>query len=141
MAERPRGYTRYGQGESDDHDQRRIGTRIHGPGETLRYEVMTRFVAGIALGAVVLTPVGRAFTARHSAFTVQSPAPDREAAYRSNNLGVALLEQYQYESAASAFRDAVRIDPSLALAHLNLAIALYYVPDLPGALREATEAA
>ena len=67
--------------------------------------------------------------------------PDREAAYRSNNRGVALLEQYQYESAASAFRDALRIDPSLALARLNLAIALYYVPDLQGAAREATEAA
>ena len=71
----------------------------------------------------------------------QQPPADREAAYRSNNVGVALLEQYQYESAAAAFRDALRIDTSLGLARLNLAIALYYVPDLAGAAREATEAA
>ena len=96
---------------------------------------MRSFLAGIALAAVFALPASRGFMPR------QSPAVDRESAYRNNNLGVALLEQYQYESAAAAFRDALKIDPSLALARLNLAIALYYVPDLPGALREATEAA
>ncbi len=104
---------------------------------------MTRFLAAIALAIAILAPVGRGFIPRHSAFMVRQAQTDtdREAAYRDNNLGVALLEQYQYESAASAFRDALRIDPSLALARLNLGIALYYVPDLPAAMREATEAA
>jgi tetratricopeptide (TPR) repeat protein len=97
--------------------------------------MMSRLLACIALLVAIATPVGRGFIPR------QSPAPDREAGYRSNNLGVALLEQYQYESAATAFRDALRIDPGLMLARLNLAIALYYVPDLPAAAREATEAA
>ncbi len=86
-------------------------------------------------------PVGRGVTSVDRGLMARQSAPDREAAYRSNNRGVALLEQYQYESAASAFRDALRIDPSLALARLNLAIALYYVPDLPAAGREAAEAA
>ena len=99
---------------------------------------MTRVLAAVAVAAAVVglaRPFPDGQTPRHS------PAVDREAVYRNNNFGVALLEQYQYESAASAFRDALRVDPSLALAHLNLAIALYYVPDLAGALREATEAA
>ena len=89
---------------------------------------MTRYLPVIAVAAAMLVPQAQT-------------APDREAAYRNNNLGVALLEQYQYGPAASAFRDALRIDPSLALARLNLGIALYYAPDLPAATREATEAA
>jgi tetratricopeptide (TPR) repeat protein len=100
---------------------------------------MTRVLAAVAVAAAVVVGLARPFADGQT--PRQSPAGDREAAYRNNNFGVALLEQYQYESAASAFRDALRVDPSLALAHLNLAIALYYVPDLAGALREATEAA
>lgn len=95
---------------------------------------MTRLLAWIALSVLILSAPG-------SGVQRPAPAPDREAAYRSNNLGVALLEQYQYESAAAAFREALRRDASLALAHLNLAIALYYVPDLQSSAREAAEAA
>src|SRR5215218_3537867 len=96
---------------------------------------MSRLLAWLALSALLLMSPAREMR--------QAPpaAPDREAAYRSNNLGVALLAQYQYEAAASAFREALRVDPSLALARLNLAIALYYLPDLAGAGREAAEAA
>ena len=62
---------------------------------------------------------------------LQAPAPqrtiaDREASYRSNNLGVALLEQYLYDDAARAFRDALRLAPGLDIARLNLAIADFY---------------
>ena len=96
---------------------------------------MSRLLAWMAVSALLLTAPGRVLQQALPA------APDREAAYRSNNRGVALLEQYQYESAAAAFRDALRIDPSLALARLNLSIALYYAPDLQGAAREAAEAA
>ena len=62
---------------------------------------------------------------------LQAPAPpraiaDREAAYRSNNLGVALLEQFTYDDAARAFREALRLSPGLDIARLNLAIADFY---------------
>ena len=68
------------------------------------------------------------------------PAPAREAAYRENNLGVALLEQFRFGEAAEAFRQALAKDPQLLMARFNLAIALLYVPDLPGAKREAEAA-
>jgi Tfp pilus assembly protein PilF len=70
-----------------------------------------------------------------------SGQPSRESAYRANNLGVARLEQFNYTAAADAFRDALRIDSSLAFARINLSIALLYLPDLGGAAREAAEAA
>ena len=65
----------------------------------------------------------------------------REDAYRANNVGVALLEQYNHAEAAASFRRALEIDPTLDLARINLAIALFYVPDLPAATRAATDAA
>jgi tetratricopeptide (TPR) repeat protein len=55
-----------------------------------------------------------------------APAVDLERAYRANNLGVARLEQFDYEGAATAFRNAQQIAPSLHIARLNLAIALLY---------------
>jgi tetratricopeptide (TPR) repeat protein len=69
-----------------------------------------------------------------------TPQPPREDAYRANNLGVALLEQFKYKEGADAFKRALQIDPKLALAKINLAIALYNVPDLPAAQREAQAA-
>ena len=62
---------------------------------------------------------------------LQAPAPqralaDREAAYRSNNLGVALLEQFAYDSAETSFRAALKLAPNLDIARLNLAIAAFY---------------
>jgi len=73
----------------------------------------------------------------------QAPAPSRdtrERAYRANNVGVALLEQLKYPEAAAAFRNALTIDPSLAIGHFNLSLALMYEQDLDGALHEATDA-
>ncbi|HEY7058192.1 MAG TPA: FG-GAP-like repeat-containing protein, partial [Vicinamibacterales bacterium] len=73
-------------------------------------------------------------------------APDQsrdrlERAYRANNVGVAQLEQYDYDAAADSFRQALQIDSSLALAHLNLAIALLYGNHLDQAAPEASAAA
>ncbi len=45
------------------------------------------------------------------------------------------------KKAADAFRNALKIDPKLNLAHINLSIALFNVPDLPAAQREAQNAA
>src|SRR5947209_7529791 len=69
-----------------------------------------------------------------------SPSALREAAYRANNIGVALLEQFKYKEGAEAFRRALQLDSKLALARINLSIALYNVPDLVGAQREAQSA-
>ena len=72
--------------------------------------------------------------------TASRPAA-REEAYRANNRGVALLEQFNPSAAADAFRQALQLDASLTLARVNLAIALLYVPDLDAAAREASDAA
>jgi tetratricopeptide (TPR) repeat protein len=60
----------------------------------------------------------------------------RENAYRANNIGVALLEQFKHKEAADAFRRALQLQPDLALARINLGIALFNVPDLPAAQKE-----
>ncbi|MGI9105412.1 MAG: FG-GAP-like repeat-containing protein [Pyrinomonadaceae bacterium] len=65
-----------------------------------------------------------------------SPAT-REAAYRANNLGVALLEQFNHREGAEQFALALKLDPQLRLAHINLAIALYNVPDTEAAAQQA----
>src|SRR5215208_6281321 len=65
----------------------------------------------------------------------------REDAYRANNVGVALLEQFKYREAADSFRRALQLEPGLALARINLGIALFNVPDLPAAQKELQAAA
>ncbi|MDQ3665693.1 MAG: FG-GAP-like repeat-containing protein [Acidobacteriota bacterium] len=69
-----------------------------------------------------------------------SAAAVREDAYRANNLGVALLEQFKYKEAADSFKRALQLEPKLALARINLGIALFNVPDLPAAQRELQSA-
>ena len=68
------------------------------------------------------------------------PALVREEAYRANNVGVALLEQFKYKEATDAFKRALQLEPKLATARINLGIALFNVPDLPGAQRELQSA-
>jgi acyl-homoserine lactone acylase PvdQ len=69
------------------------------------------------------------------------PSPESlEAAYRANNVGVALLEQFRHDDAAASFRKALELAPGLALARANLAIALLNEPKLEEA-REAARAA
>lgn len=64
----------------------------------------------------------------------------REGAYRSNNIGVARLEQYDFDAAAAAFQEALRLAPDLPLAHFNLALAYFY-GGKPDAARTEAEAA
>jgi cytochrome c-type biogenesis protein CcmH/NrfG len=86
-----------------------------------------------ALAAAALRPAVRA-----EAPAVPSSA--RETAWRENNLGVALLEQFRFTDAAGAFGRALEKDPSLLAARVNLAIAHLYVPDIPAAKQAAEEA-
>ena len=54
----------------------------------------------------------------------QNPSSNkREDAYRANNLGVALLEQFNPKQAVEKFRKALEIDPQLSIAHVNLSSA------------------
>ena len=73
--------------------------------------------------------------------TEQAKTNAREDAYRANNIGVALLEQFKHKEAADAFKRALQLEPSLALARINLGIALFNVPDLPAAQKELQAAA
>ena len=101
---------------------------------------MVRVAAvGALLAALILT--SGAIVPASQAPPASVSSVDRERAYRSNNLGVALLEQFKYDAAVAAFRESLRIDSSVAIARLNLGIALLYLPDLEGAAREAAVAA
>ena len=96
-------------------------------------------VLSICLGLLI---VGWMFHARSSATrqNQNQPTATREDAYRANNLGVALLEQFKYKEGADQFRRALAIDPKLSLARINLAIALFNLPELPASQREAEAA-
>ena len=78
---------------------------------------------------------------RSAIYSAEVSADNREAAYRTNNIGVAQLDQFKFQEAADTFRRALKLDPDLSLAHLNLCIALFNVPDITGALAEANIAA
>src|SRR5882724_2222539 len=93
------------------------------------------------VGALVVAAGLFAGYAHPSAEQNATPQSLREDAYRANNSGVALLEQFNYKEAAAEFRRALKIDPALALARVNLGIALYNLPDADGALRELKAAA
>ncbi|HEX8148238.1 MAG TPA: FG-GAP-like repeat-containing protein [Pyrinomonadaceae bacterium] len=95
-------------------------------------------VAVVAAAAAVSVSSSRLLKASSQAPAARST---REEAYRANNLGVALLEQFKHKEGAEQFRRALQLDPRLALARTNLAIALYNVPDLAAAQKEAEAAA
>ena len=97
----------------------------------------------LAAAAFVVACAALASSTRRQEAAPQAPAARnaREEAYRANNLGVALLEQFKHKEGAEAFRRALALDPKLALARLNLSIALYNVPDLAAAQKEAEAAA
>ena len=65
---------------------------------------------------------------------------ERENAFRANSIGVARLEQYDYIEAANAFRGALKIDPGMKIAQINLAIALFNSQDIAAARSAAEDA-
>ena len=101
---------------------------------------MKRFIysAFLPLASIVLiTTVSILIDPTSAHLQNQSPnASASEEAYRANNIGVALLEQFKHKEGADAFKRALQLDPKLTMARINLGIALYNVPDLPGAQRE-----
>ncbi|HEX7176294.1 MAG TPA: FG-GAP-like repeat-containing protein [Pyrinomonadaceae bacterium] len=106
-------------------------------------KIRTRQFASLVL-CLVFIPLAappRAGTQRRARGGEQTgPTNTREEAYRANNLGVALLEQFRHADGAEQFRRALRLDPGLALARINLAVALFNVPDADAARREAEAA-
>ena len=64
----------------------------------------------ILVGSVALALTGAQSTAPQAG----PPRERLERAYRASNRGVALLEQYDYAAAASAFREALQIEPAMS---------------------------
>ena len=92
----------------------------------------------VAPAALVLLPV---LLASVQIGPTPAPAAAPEEAYRANNRGVALLEQYRFTDAAAELQKAVALGPQYTQARINLAIAQLYVPDLAAARITAAEAA
>jgi predicted Zn-dependent protease len=100
---------------------------------------MQKFKTGVLLLGFLICFLNVASLIKPTSAHRQNPpakASAREDAYRANNLGVALLEQFKFKEAADAFKRALQLEPNLALARINLGIALFNVPDLPAAQRE-----
>jgi Flp pilus assembly protein TadD len=94
------------------------------------------------LFGTLIIAAGFAVNYAHPSAGQNTPAQSsREDAYRANNIGVALLEQFNYKEASAEFRRALKLEPSLSLARVNLGIALYNLPDPDGATRELKAAA
>ncbi len=66
---------------------------------------------------------------------------DRERAYAFNNAGVAQLEQLNYAAGTDQFRKALAVEPALAIARVNLSLALLYAQDFDAAGADAAAAA
>jgi tetratricopeptide (TPR) repeat protein len=99
--------------------------------------------AAVLLGIVAVLVAAAAGLIVHRALTRADdsrPLLARENAHRANNLGVGLLEQFEYGSAADAFREALALEPALGMARANLALALFHLGELQAAAGEARTA-
>ena len=75
----------------------------------------------LLLGALFLLEVGAAPSTH-----VQQGQTLESRLTRTNNIGVALMEQLKFEEAAQQFQKLVSLDPPIHPGHLNLGIAKYY---------------
>src|SRR5215471_9188524 len=91
----------------------------------LRYSAVPAILMVVALGFAVVGHSGGPGSEEEQQKSGPSAASAKEEAYRFNNIGVAELEEYKYEEAAAKFRQALKVDPGLSIAHLNLCIALF----------------
>ena len=96
-------------------------------------EVMRSLATPLVLVVLVLASVATLAGRRQAA--------EREEAYRQNNVGVALLERYDFKNAVASFQRALQIDASLAMARLNLAIAFLHAGQPEAAAPPARAAA
>ena len=105
-----------------------------------RRGLVVAWVTGSALLALAIAPVQ---VAPPPATGEQARRDRFERAYRASNLGVARLEQFDHAAAAAAFAEALRIEPGVTAARLNLALALFYDghPDTAETEAHAAEAA
>src|SRR5438552_907869 len=104
----------------------------------LAFVILLALFLSLAIAGPTLIDSSSAMSSPQAAAASKQSAFDkREAAYRANNIGVALLEQYKARDAAESFTRALEIKPDLLIARINLSIALYYLPDADGAKREA----
>ncbi|HZS06365.1 MAG TPA: FG-GAP-like repeat-containing protein [Blastocatellia bacterium] len=95
------------------------------------------------LCVVVITTfvvTGHLRTVRGAQTGKPDPRIEREVLYRFNNIGVAYLEQYKHEEAAKEFKQALARDPNFAIGQINLAIASYFLRDIPTAAAAARAA-
>jgi Tfp pilus assembly protein PilF len=97
----------------------------------MRKDQRLPFITAAVLLAILATMLPSFTASSTSQATAPASQSAREDAYRANNIGVALLEQYKFDEAARSFRRALEIDPKLTVARINLSIALYYMPTLP----------
>src|SRR5438552_3889706 len=102
--------------------------------------LLALFLSFAIAGAILIEPSAASSSPQPSVLSGQAAFEKREAAYRANNLGVAMLEQYKAKDAVEYFSRALEIKPDLLIARINLSIALYYLPDVDGAKREAEKA-
>src|SRR5438045_3227977 len=95
-----------------------------------KYSIALVCVVILVLAFVIaghLSAVGGAQTGK------PDPRLEREALYRFNNIGVAYMEQYKHEEAVKEFKQALARDPNFAIGQINLAIASYFLRDIPAA--------
>lgn len=101
---------------------------------------MTRYLT-VLLASVALVATAGPRRSNEAASGQPPVGSIREQAYRANNVGVAHLEQFDYPGAESSFQQALKLYPDLAIARVNLAIALFYAGKPAEAAAAAREAA
>ena len=89
----------------------------------------------VLLGTLFLFKVGAALSPH-----VQRDDTLESRLTRTNNIGVALMEQLKFEEAARQFQKLVSLDPQFILGHVNLGIAKYYQQEYEEAVQSFQKA-